>query len=52
MWHCCRANGAGYENTAFYLNCKYQCMGIENIHVMRDSLAKLLDGVFYIRLCT
>eukprot|EP01134_Creolimax_fragrantissima_P001748 CFRG1748T1 len=38
-----RANGAGYESTAFYLNCKYLCMNIENIHVIRESLNKLVD---------
>ncbi|KNC85287.1 hypothetical protein, variant [Sphaeroforma arctica JP610] len=39
-----RANGAGYESTAFYLNCKYLCMNIENIHVIRESLNKLVDA--------
>ncbi|XP_047740293.1 myotubularin-related protein 6 isoform X2 [Hyalella azteca] len=38
-----RATGKGYENEAFYENIKFHFTGIENIHVMRSSLAKLID---------
>ena len=39
-----RAAGKGYEAEAFYPNTKFVFKGIENIHVMRDSLAKLVDA--------
>ena len=39
-----RAAGKGYEKEDFYENIKFQFMSIENIHVMRSSLAKLLEG--------
>lgn len=39
-----RAQGKGYENTDFYDNIKYHFLGIDNIHVMRNSLLKLLEG--------
>lgn len=39
-----RAAGKGYENEAFYENTKFQFFGIENIHVMRSSLQKIVDG--------
>ena len=39
-----RAAGKGYENTDFYENVKFQFLGIENIHVMRQSLQKLVEG--------
>ena len=35
------ARGAGSENMEFYKNCKKVYLGIDNIHVMRDSLAKI-----------
>ncbi|KAJ8681848.1 hypothetical protein QAD02_017640 [Eretmocerus hayati] len=38
-----RAAGKGYENENFYDNIKFQFFGIENIHVMRSSLAKLIE---------
>ncbi|XP_053399742.1 myotubularin-related protein 8-like isoform X2 [Mercenaria mercenaria] len=38
-----RAAGKGYENEAFYSDMKFQFCGIENIHVMRASLQKLID---------
>ncbi|XP_014211423.1 myotubularin-related protein 6 [Copidosoma floridanum] len=38
-----RAAGKGYENENFYDNIKFQFFGIENIHVMRSSLNKLLE---------
>lgn len=39
-----RAAGKGYENEAFYENIKFQFLGIENIHVMRTSLQKLIES--------
>ncbi len=39
-----RAAGKGYENENFYTNIKFQFLGIENIHVMRTSLQKLIEG--------
>ncbi|XP_011497390.1 PREDICTED: myotubularin-related protein 6 isoform X2 [Ceratosolen solmsi marchali] len=38
-----RAAGKGYENENFYDNIKFQFFGIENIHVMRSSLTKLIE---------
>lgn len=39
-----RATGKGYENKNFYENIKFQFFGIENIHVMRGSLTKLIES--------
>lgn len=39
-----RAVGKGYENEDNYSNIKFQFIGIENIHVMRSSLQKMLEG--------
>lgn len=39
-----RAAGKGYENEAFYENTKFHFLGIENIHVMRTSLQKLVES--------
>lgn len=39
-----KAAGKGYENESFYENIKFNFFAIENIHVMRSSLAKLLEG--------
>ncbi|KAM8842285.1 phosphatidylinositol-3-phosphate phosphatase MTMR7-like isoform 1-T1 [Synchiropus picturatus] len=39
-----RAAGKGYENEDHYNNIKLQFIGIENIHVMRNSQQKLTDG--------
>lgn len=39
-----RAAGKGYENEDNYSNIRFQFVGIENIHVMRASLQKLLEG--------
>ena len=39
-----RAAGKGYENETFYENIKFHSFNIENIHVMRSSLSKLLEG--------
>lgn len=38
-----RAAGKGYEAEAFYPNTKFVFKGIENIHIMRDSLNKLVE---------
>ncbi|MBN3301366.1 MTMR8 protein, partial [Amia calva] len=38
-----RAAGKGYENEDHYSNIRFQFVGIENIHVMRSSLQKLLE---------
>ncbi|XP_075912703.1 phosphatidylinositol-3,5-bisphosphate 3-phosphatase MTMR6-like [Petromyzon marinus] len=38
-----RAVGKGYENEDHYTDIKFHFMGIENIHVMRASLTKLLE---------
>ncbi|XP_078403561.1 phosphatidylinositol-3,5-bisphosphate 3-phosphatase MTMR8 isoform X2 [Cetorhinus maximus] len=38
-----RAAGKGYENEDYYSNIRFQFIGIENIHVMRNSLQKLLE---------
>ncbi|GFR60593.1 myotubularin-related protein [Elysia marginata] len=38
-----KAQGKGYENESFYSNMKFQFLGIENIHVMRASLQKLIE---------
>lgn len=43
-----RAAGKGYENENFYDNIKFQFFGIENIHVMRSSLAKLIECMYLI----
>ncbi|KAL8587614.1 hypothetical protein ACOMHN_045303 [Nucella lapillus] len=38
-----KAQGKGYENESFYSNMKFQFLGIENIHIMRSSLQKLVE---------
>jgi len=38
-----RAGGKGYESEAFYPGTKFVFKGIENIHVMRESLGKLVE---------
>nr|KAF6492630.1 myotubularin related protein 8 [Molossus molossus] len=38
-----RAAGKGYENEDNYANIRFRFMGIENIHVMRNSLQKLIE---------
>lgn len=37
-----RAKGAGYERANVYKDTKCKFLGIENIHIMRASLKKLL----------
>uniref|UniRef100_A0AAQ4Q8Y1 Myotubularin related protein 7a n=1 Tax=Gasterosteus aculeatus aculeatus TaxID=481459 RepID=A0AAQ4Q8Y1_GASAC len=39
-----RAAGKGYENEDNYSNIKFQFIGIENIHVMRNSQQKMLEA--------
>lgn len=39
--------GAGTENMEFYKNCKKSYLGIDNIHVMRNSLIAVHDGESY-----
>lgn len=41
-----RAAGKGYENEDNYDNIHFKFIGIENIHVMRNSLQKLLEGKY------
>lgn len=41
-----RATGKGYENEDNYTNIKFQFIGIENIHVMRNSQQKLIEGTY------
>ncbi|KAJ3122553.1 hypothetical protein HK100_011921 [Physocladia obscura] len=38
------ALGAGIESTENYRDCRVVVLGIQNIHVMRDSINKLLDA--------
>ncbi|XP_017784444.1 PREDICTED: myotubularin-related protein 6 isoform X2 [Nicrophorus vespilloides] len=38
-----KAAGKGYENEAFYENIKFHFLGVENIHVMRNSLDKVIE---------
>ncbi|XP_063045942.1 myotubularin-related protein 7-like [Engraulis encrasicolus] len=39
-----RPAGKGYENEDNYANIRFQFMGIENIHVMRNSQQRLLEA--------
>ncbi|XP_066505012.1 myotubularin-related protein 7a [Hoplias malabaricus] len=39
-----RATGKGYESEDNYTNIKFQFIGIENIHVMRNSQQKLIEA--------
>ena len=39
------AKGAGTENMEHYRNCKKVYLGIDNIHVMRDSLARVVEAI-------
>lgn len=39
-----RAAGKGYESEANYENTRFMFTGIDNIHVMRSSLAKLIES--------
>lgn len=42
-----KAAGKGCELEQNYENMKYYFYNIENIHVMRSSLMKLMDGRFF-----
>ncbi|KNE70718.1 hypothetical protein AMAG_15472 [Allomyces macrogynus ATCC 38327] len=39
------AKGAGTEIMEYYRNCRKEFMGIDNIHVMRDSLSKMVEVI-------
>ena len=39
-----RAAGKGYEASGYYPNTDYQFYNIQNIHIMRDSLQRLIEG--------
>lgn len=39
------AKGAGTENMEYYRNCRKAYLGIDNIHVMRDSLNRIIEAV-------
>ena len=39
-----KAAGKGYENMDHYSNVIFDFFNIQNIHVMRESLQKLIDG--------
>lgn len=41
-----RATGKGYENEANYENIKFHFLGVENIHVMRNSIAKVMESKY------
>ena len=40
------AKGAGTENMENYKGCKKVYLGIDNIHVMRESLSRMIDGKY------
>ena len=39
-----RAAGKGYESTDNYSNLVYKFYNIHNIHIMRESLQKMVEG--------
>ncbi len=41
-----KAAGKGYETTDNYSNMQFDFFNIHNIHIMRDSLQKMFEGVF------
>lgn len=41
-----KAAGKGYENTDHYNNVDYQFYNIQNIHAMRESLQKMIEGKY------
>jgi myotubularin-related protein 6/7/8 len=43
--------GAGSENMEYYKNCKKAYLGVDNIHIMRDSLKALVEGALRRRFC-
>ena len=38
-----RTTGGGYENDDNYRDCEINFLNIQNIHVMRESLRKILE---------
>ena len=46
-----KAAGKGYESTDNYSNLIYEFYNIHNIHIMRESLQKLVEGT-YMYVCT
>lgn len=40
-----KAAGKGYESTDNYSNLIYEFYNIHNIHIMRESLQKLVEGI-------
>ena len=40
-----RIAGKGFEDEGKYKSAEFYFIGIHNIHVMRESLEKLLEGV-------
>ena len=48
-----KAKGKGYETSKTYENCQVLFMGIENIHVMRESLNQVVRALhsFVVCLC-
>lgn len=42
-----KAAGKGFENEANYNNMKFYFLSIDNIHVMRGSLQKMLEGTLF-----
>lgn len=45
-----KAQGKGYENETNYKNIQFHFIGIENIHVMRSSLEKLVKCWFLLKI--
>ena len=45
-----KAQGKGYENENNYANIQFYFIGIENIHVMRTSLQRMIDGQFQLNI--
>lgn len=42
-----KATGKGFENENYYANIQFYFFGIENIHVMRSSLQKLIESTHF-----
>jgi myotubularin-related protein 6/7/8 len=40
--------GAGTENMEYYKNCKKAYLGVDNIHIMRDSLKAVIEGTSFV----
>ena len=37
-------SGKGFEDEKYYTNTRFHFQNVENIHVMRNSLARLVEG--------